>query len=263
MSNICLIMAKKRTLATIAVFLSLCTGMPVQADTAIIILTRAYHVDGRTRVVLETSRPVNYQMLMLKNPERLVLDMQDVKLDETLKALSGRIRPDDPYIRQVRMAYFKPGVVRVVFDLKVEVKPALFTLVPMGEYQDRLVLDIYPLNGLPATVPEKSAEHVGTQLQKQDIAIPQPAASVITESKPESIPPDSAAPAAPAKPPAGTIMKTPVASAETNADSAGSAAPPRTAAEPSAQFNAKGNALPGAGLLMTTLLAGILLLIFL
>jgi N-acetylmuramoyl-L-alanine amidase len=34
--------------------------------------------------------------------------------------------------------------VRVVFDLKTEVKPSVFPLAPAGEYKHRLVLDIYP-----------------------------------------------------------------------------------------------------------------------
>jgi len=34
--------------------------------------------------------------------------------------------------------------VRVVLDLKTEVKPQIFTLAPIGEYGHRLVLDIYP-----------------------------------------------------------------------------------------------------------------------
>jgi len=35
-------------------------------------------------------------------------------------------------------------VVRLVVDLKSEVKPAIFTLAPAGDYKHRLVLDIYP-----------------------------------------------------------------------------------------------------------------------
>jgi N-acetylmuramoyl-L-alanine amidase len=45
----------------------------------------------------------------------------------------------------VRVGRFKPGVVRLVLDLKSEVKPQLFSLNPVGEYGYRLVLDVYPL----------------------------------------------------------------------------------------------------------------------
>ena len=44
----------------------------------------------------------------------------------------------------MRVARNRPSVVRVVFDLKTEVKPPVFPLAPAGEYKHRLVLDIYP-----------------------------------------------------------------------------------------------------------------------
>jgi N-acetylmuramoyl-L-alanine amidase len=50
----------------------------------------------------------------------------------------------DPYIQAVRVGLNRPNVVRVVFDLRTEVKPSVFALAPAGEYRHRLVLDIYP-----------------------------------------------------------------------------------------------------------------------
>jgi N-acetylmuramoyl-L-alanine amidase len=44
----------------------------------------------------------------------------------------------------VRVGKFKPGVLRVVLDLKTEVNPQIFMLKPIGEYGHRLVLDVYP-----------------------------------------------------------------------------------------------------------------------
>jgi N-acetylmuramoyl-L-alanine amidase len=44
----------------------------------------------------------------------------------------------------VRVGRFKPGVVRLVLDLKTEVKPQLFDLKPVKDYGHRLVLDVYP-----------------------------------------------------------------------------------------------------------------------
>jgi N-acetylmuramoyl-L-alanine amidase len=41
---------------------------------------------------------------------------------------------------------FQPIVVRLVFDLKEAVKPQLFTLEPVSEYQYRLIFDLYPPN---------------------------------------------------------------------------------------------------------------------
>ena len=74
-----------------------------------------------------------------------MIDLQQADINPELKSLSEKIQPDDPYIRQVRVGNFKPGVVRVVVDLKAEIRPEIFQLPPAGEYQHRLVLDIYPL----------------------------------------------------------------------------------------------------------------------
>jgi len=74
-----------------------------------------------------------------------VIDLEDVEINAALNELVGKIGNDDPYIKSVRVGRFKPGVIRLVLDLKAEVKPQLFSLKPVGEYGHRLVLDVYPL----------------------------------------------------------------------------------------------------------------------
>lgn len=114
------------------------------ADSIQISAARVWPAADYTRITLETSKPVTHHLVMLKDPERLVLDLDEVELGATLKSLSEKINANDPYIRQVRVANFKPGVVRIVVDLKAEIKPQVFSLPPAGDYKDRLVLDIYP-----------------------------------------------------------------------------------------------------------------------
>ncbi len=97
-----------------------------------------------TRITLETSAPVKFSHSIVKDPERLVLDLEGIEPNAALTTLSSRVGEADPYIRLVRVGRFKPGVVRVVLDLKTEVKPSVFTLPPVGEYGHRLVVDIYP-----------------------------------------------------------------------------------------------------------------------
>ncbi|MGH8713509.1 MAG: N-acetylmuramoyl-L-alanine amidase [Casimicrobiaceae bacterium] len=106
---------------------------------------RIWPAQEYTRLILESSSPIAHQMMLLKDPQRLVLDLEDVAPDGELAQLVQRLRPDDPYIRSIRVARFKPGVARVVLDLKAEVQPQLFALQPVGEYGHRLVLDLYPL----------------------------------------------------------------------------------------------------------------------
>lgn len=97
-----------------------------------------------TRLTLESARPINYDMFTLNNPDRLVIDLDNVNLQGPLNDLAGKIGNDDPYIKSVRTGQFKRGVVRLVLDLKTGVKPQLFSLNPVAEYGYRLVLDIYP-----------------------------------------------------------------------------------------------------------------------
>ncbi len=80
----------------------------------------------------------------MKDPERLVLDLEVAEFGPALADLHGKVATGDPYIDKLRVGRNRPGVVRLVIDLKAEVKPQVFTLKPVGEYGHRLVLDIYP-----------------------------------------------------------------------------------------------------------------------
>lgn len=120
---------------------------------------RVWPAQEYTRIAFESSAPIKYQLIILKNPDRLVLDIEDLELTNALTSLSDKILSDDPYIKQVRVAKFKPGVVRIAVDLKGEVKSNLFALAPAGDYKHRLVLDIYPLQDeLMAMLGKKSTE---------------------------------------------------------------------------------------------------------
>jgi len=110
-----------------------------------LLATRVWPAAEYTRVTFEAREPIKYQFQTLKNPQRLVVDIEGMDLNAELTELAGRVKADDPYIQSVRVARFKPTVVRVVFDLKTEVKPGIFALAPAGEYKHRLVLDLYPL----------------------------------------------------------------------------------------------------------------------
>ncbi len=105
---------------------------------------RVWPAQEYTRLTLESNQPISYKQFTIKNPERLVIDLDEVEINGILSELTAKIASNDPYIKSVRVGRFKPGVVRLVLDLKAEVKPQLFNLKPVGEYGHRLVLDIYP-----------------------------------------------------------------------------------------------------------------------
>jgi N-acetylmuramoyl-L-alanine amidase len=117
-----------------------------QAQTANqITAARVWPSQDYTRVALEIQEPVKYEVLSLKDPERLVLDLEGIEITAALTELADKIQPNDPYVKAMRIGRFKPGMVRLVFDLKAEVKPQAFMLPPIGDYGHRLVLDLYPL----------------------------------------------------------------------------------------------------------------------
>ena len=73
-----------------------------------------------------------------------MIDLETDELSPALEELAGKVAAEDPYIQGLRVARNRPGVIRVVLDLKSDVKPQLFTLPPIAEYGHRLVLDIHP-----------------------------------------------------------------------------------------------------------------------
>src|SRR6266853_4822546 len=109
---------------------------------------RVWPAPDYTRVTVESGESLRHSLILLRNPERLVLDLEDIDFQSVQEGFAGKVLPSDPYIGNLRVGRFKPGVVRVVLDLKTEVKPQIFTLAPIGEYGHRLVLDIYPIEPL-------------------------------------------------------------------------------------------------------------------
>lgn len=128
--------------------LSLLLWLP-QGNAAIVVSSsRVWPAQDYTRLTLESKQAIHHNMFNLSNPERLVIDLEGVGLGKALNDLSKLIGNDDPYIKSIRVGRFKPGVVRLVLDLKAEVKPQLFVLQPVAEYGYRLVLDVYPAHPL-------------------------------------------------------------------------------------------------------------------
>ncbi len=105
---------------------------------------RVWPAADYTRVTLETDSKLKASHFLVKDPNRLVVDIEGVDLDAKLKSLVAKIQANDPYIAQVRVGQNRPGVVRMVFDLKAEIQPQVFTLEPVGDYRHRLVFDLYP-----------------------------------------------------------------------------------------------------------------------
>ena len=131
-----------------------------------------------TRITLESATPIQYSLSILKNPDRVVVDLEDIRFTPELENLPGKVGVNDPYIRALRIGRFKPGVLRLVLDLKTEVVPQAFELKPVANYGYRLVLDIYPaippdplmalLGGGAMTMPQTGDADTKSEARSQD-----------------------------------------------------------------------------------------------
>ena len=124
--------------------LSVC--VPKLAYAAQILAVRVWPAEEYTRVTLEGDVALKATQFLVKDPLRMVVEIDGLELNSTLKEIIAKIQPNDPYIKQVRVGQNRPGVVRLVFDLKEEINPQVFTLKPVGAYKYRLVFDLYPVN---------------------------------------------------------------------------------------------------------------------
>ncbi|QKE40064.1 MAG: AMIN domain-containing protein [Ferrovum myxofaciens] len=110
---------------------------------------RLWPASDYTRVTFEATQVIHGTLFSVPNPDRLVLDLEGVTATQSLEQMAAQLSPQDPYLRKIRVGHFKPGVVRVVFDLKGPVNATSALLEPVGDYGYRLVLDIYPATATP------------------------------------------------------------------------------------------------------------------
>jgi len=106
---------------------------------------RLWPAQEYTRVILEAAVEIPHQLITLKDPHRIVLDLAGVEITPELEQLPSRVQSADPYIAGIRLGRKAPDTLRIVLDLKTETKPQLFALKPVAEFGHRVVLDLYPL----------------------------------------------------------------------------------------------------------------------
>ncbi len=164
---------RRRWLKGAAGTLVLCLSPLQIARGATLVGVRVWPAADYTRVTIEHDAPLKFTQFMVRDtpPLRLVVDIEGIDLTPALKELVSRVDADDPYIALVRVGQNRPRVVRLVIELKEDVKPQVFTLDPIGPYQYRLVMDLYPANPpdpLLALLREQEAHGGESQAQARD-----------------------------------------------------------------------------------------------
>jgi N-acetylmuramoyl-L-alanine amidase len=121
------------TTALCSLFAATCLAAQVQVQNI-----RTWPAPDHTRVVFDVDAPVEHTLFMLKNPQRVVLDLRNARLVNELP----RPEKSDRLLERLRAAEKTGGALRVVLDLKAGVRAKSFLLKPNKQYGHRLVIDL-------------------------------------------------------------------------------------------------------------------------
>jgi N-acetylmuramoyl-L-alanine amidase len=109
---------------------------------------RLWRAPDHTRIVLDLSDAATFNTLTLENPNRLVLDLLDTRLNTALSTLPLAETP----IARVR-AGIRQGInLRLVFDLTAQVTASAFLLPPNESTGHRVVVDLFDVDNAVADV---------------------------------------------------------------------------------------------------------------
>ena len=116
---------------------------------------RSHESPEHTRVVFDASGPVRYQLMTLEDPDRVVVDLQDVKLAQGFVPRIDTAK--HARIEKMRTAPRGDGY-RLVLDLTRPLKPHAFALEPVPPYGHRLVIDLHDQARPPDPQPAPAAQ---------------------------------------------------------------------------------------------------------
>jgi N-acetylmuramoyl-L-alanine amidase len=139
--------ARRRLLQSVAASWLLSVSRVGFAASAQVVAIRVWPASTYTRLTIESSTPLKYKQFLLTNPHRVVIDIEGVHLNSVLKGLGHQIQQSDPFIKEARVGQFDQKTVRLVMELKQPINPHVFTLKPVAGIRNRLVVDLYPVEG--------------------------------------------------------------------------------------------------------------------
>jgi N-acetylmuramoyl-L-alanine amidase len=127
---------------------------------------RLWRAPDHTRIVFDLTGPAEHKLMVLDNPVRVVVDVEDTSLKTGLSELPLAKTP----VKRIRSGVREGDDLRVVLELGVGVDPRSFLLKANEVAGDRLVLDLYDKaakTGSTAATVKKS----DTQSAKRNIII--------------------------------------------------------------------------------------------
>jgi N-acetylmuramoyl-L-alanine amidase len=100
---------------------------------------RLWRAPDHTRIVFDLTGPVEHKLILLDNPSRIVVDVEDTRLKTSLSDL----KLDKTPVSRIRSGVREGDDLRVVLDMGAKVDPRSFVLKANQQAGDRLVLDLY------------------------------------------------------------------------------------------------------------------------
>ena len=161
----------------LAIGLGCLMALSVRAAAVNVENIRTWPAPDHTRIVLDVDRPVEYALFVLRDPDRVVIDLRDARL---LKRVPNA-RPGDRMLSRIRAAQRKRnegrarnGVrsdLRVVLDMKQRARPKSFLLKPNRKYGHRLVIDVYPSGGGAQEAAARRLTADGAPATQRDVVV--------------------------------------------------------------------------------------------
>ena len=124
---------------------------------------RLWRAPDHTRIVFDLTAPAEHKLIVLDNPSRIVIDVEDASMKTSLTDLKLAGTP----VALVRTGIRDGDDLRVVLELSTKVSPRSFFLKANEQAGNRLVLDLYDNKPRTTAAVKKSVK----QSDKRDIII--------------------------------------------------------------------------------------------
>lgn len=128
--------------STLLLLLTLVTSVATAASQ--VENVRIWAENDKTRVVLDLSKTTRHTIITLRGPDRLVIDLTDSRLAESIRDMPSGAGA----VKRIRSGVSADGKLRVVLDLSSAVRSRSFTTGPNSKYGDRLVIDLHKSGNL-------------------------------------------------------------------------------------------------------------------
>lgn len=135
----------------LTLILTLLLSTTVLAKQSTIKDIRVWVAPDNTRIVFDLSSPIKHSLLLLENPHRLVVDIDNTKTNITARRTLNKPTFPGKHLKKIRSGKHDKSNLRIVLDLKQNIVTKSFLLPPNNQYGHRLVVDLYDPNNQQAT----------------------------------------------------------------------------------------------------------------